>query len=60
MDGKYDPQTLTEIEKVKEWLNMDDPISIVTHQKVDADAAFSAALLKIRDRMRLAQSRCSN
>ena len=47
MDGKYDPQTLTEIEKVKEWLNMDDPISIVTHQKVDADAAFSAALLKV-------------
>ena len=47
MDGKYDPQTLSEIEKVKQWLNMDDPISIVTHQKVDADAAFSAALLKI-------------
>ena len=36
-----------EMNKVKDWLSKEDPISIVTHQKVDADAAFSAALLKV-------------
>jgi|TARA_B110000211_G_scaffold204034_1_gene237257 hypothetical protein len=29
------------------WLNRDDPMIIATHQQVDADAAFSAALLHI-------------
>lgn len=47
MEGKYRPKTLEEMNKVKNWLTKDDPISIVTHQRVDADAAFSAALLKI-------------
>jgi len=36
-----------EIEKVKNWLNLQDPITIATHQFVDADAAFSAALLRV-------------
>ena len=36
-----------EIEKVKNWLNLEDPITIATHQFVDADAAFSAALLRV-------------
>ena len=29
------------------WLNRDDPMIIATHQQVDADAAFSAALLHL-------------
>ena len=29
------------------WLNRDDPLIIATHQQVDADAAFSAALLRV-------------
>lgn len=29
------------------WLNRDDPMIIATHQQVDADAAFSAALLQV-------------
>ena len=29
------------------WLNRDDPVIIATHQQVDADAAFSAALLRV-------------
>ena len=29
------------------WLMRDDPMIIVTHQQVDADAAFSAALLQV-------------
>ena len=29
------------------WLNQDGPMIIATHQKVDADAAFSAALLRV-------------
>ena len=29
------------------WLNRDDPMIIATHQQVDADAAFSAALLRV-------------
>ena len=33
--------------KDKDWISTEDPIPIVTHQKVDADAAFSAALLKV-------------
>ena len=47
MANTYNEQTHLEFEKVKEWLTKDDPVSIVTHQRVDADAAFSAALLKI-------------
>lgn len=29
------------------WLDRDDPLIIATHQQVDADAAFSAALLRV-------------
>ena len=47
MTEKKEPQTQEEIGKVREWLSKEDPISIFTHQKVDADAAFSAALLKV-------------
>jgi len=47
MAEKYEAQTREEICKVKDWLSKEDPISIATHQKVDADAAFSAALLQI-------------
>ena len=47
MAGKNDSQTDDEKNTLKEWLNKEDPITIVTHQKVDADAAFSAALLKV-------------
>ena len=47
MAGKNDSQTQEEMNKLKDWLSKDDPITIVTHQKVDADAAFSAALLKV-------------
>ena len=47
MAEKYEAQTREEICKVRDWLSKEDPISIATHQKVDADAAFSAALLQI-------------
>ena len=47
MTGRGDPQTLEEMDKVKDWLSKEDPVTIVTHQKVDADAAFSAAILQI-------------
>lgn len=36
-----------EIIILQTWLNRDDPMIIVTHQQVDADAAFSAALLRV-------------
>lgn len=47
MADKYDSQTQEEMNKLKDWLGKDDPITIATHQKVDADAAFSAALLTV-------------
>lgn len=40
-------QPLTEQNTVKAWLNRSDPMLIATHQCVDADAAFSAALLHV-------------
>ena len=36
-----------EIEIVRNWLTHEDPISIATHMRVDADAAFSTALLHV-------------
>ena len=36
-----------EKDRVKNWLSITGPILIATHQDVDADAAFSAALLHI-------------
>jgi hypothetical protein len=47
MADRNGSQTQEEMNKMKDWLSKDDPITIVTHQKVDADAAFSAALLKV-------------
>ena len=32
---------------LQNWLSQDDSLVIATHQQVDADAAFSAALLKV-------------
>jgi hypothetical protein len=36
-----------EIQLVRNWLTHEDPISIATHMQVDADAAFSTALLHV-------------
>ncbi len=36
-----------EIELVRNWLTQEDPVTIATHMRVDADAAFSAALLHV-------------
>ena len=47
MADKNDSQAHDEKNTLKEWLNKEDPVTIVTHKKVDADAAFSAALLKV-------------
>ena len=47
MRRKGDPRIREEMNKVKDWLSKEDPVTIATHQKVDADAAFSAALLQI-------------
>ena len=35
-----------EFQIVKSWLELEDPLGIVTHIDVDADAVFSAALLQ--------------
>ena len=42
---KNDSSHKTEAEIVKAWLKKEDPLAIATHMVVDADAAFSAALL---------------
>lgn len=39
--------TKIEIERFHSWLTTEDPLSIATHIYVDADAAFSAALLSV-------------
>ena len=46
MTNKSDPNYSRELTKVRNWLALDDPLSIATHIDVDADAAFSMALLK--------------
>lgn len=46
MTNKSDPNYSRELSKVRNWLNLDDPVSIATHINLDADAAFSMALLK--------------
>ena len=46
MTNKSDPNYSRELSKVRNWLTLDDPVSIATHINVDADAAFSMALLK--------------
>ena len=35
-----------EFQIVRSWLELEDPLGIVTHIDVDADAVFSAALLQ--------------
>jgi len=47
MAKKTTPSTDKEIERFHAWLATEDPLSIATHMYVDADAAFSAALLSV-------------
>ncbi|MGB0476340.1 MAG: hypothetical protein ACPGJT_05930 [Candidatus Poseidoniaceae archaeon] len=47
MAKKTTSETDKEIERFHEWLATEDPLSIATHMYVDADAAFSAALLSL-------------
>ena len=47
MAKKTTSETDDEIERFHEWLATEDPLSIATHMHVDADAAFSAALLSV-------------
>ena len=47
MANKTTPATKNEIERFHSWLATEDPLSIATHMHVDADAAFSAALLSV-------------
>ena len=47
MAKKNTASTKNEIELFHSWLATEDPLSIATHMYVDADAAFSAALLSV-------------
>lgn len=47
MAKKNTASTKNEIERFHSWLATEDPLSIATHMYVDADAAFSAALLSV-------------
>ena len=47
MAKKNTAATENEIERFHSWLATEDPLSIATHVYVDADAAFSAALLSV-------------
>ena len=47
MAKKNTTATESEIERFHSWLATEDPLSIATHVYVDADAAFSAALLSV-------------
>ena len=47
MAKKTTTATKNEIERFHSWLATEDPLSIATHVYVDADAAFSAALLSV-------------
>ena len=47
MANKTTPATKNEIRRFQSWLATEDPLSIATHMNVDADAAFSAALLSV-------------
>lgn len=47
MAKKNTTSTKNEIERFHSWLSTEDPLSIATHMYVDADAAFSAALLSV-------------
>ena len=45
MAKKNPKKCCPETKLLKNWLEMNDPLAIATHQDVDADATFSAALL---------------
>ena len=47
MAKKNTAATEKEIQRFHDWLATEDPLSIATHMYVDADAAFSAALLSV-------------
>lgn len=47
MAKKNTTATENETERFHSWLATEDPLSIATHMYVDADAAFSAALLSV-------------
>lgn len=47
MSKNYSKEARIEIEKVMNWLSREEPVELVTHQFVDADAVFSTALLKV-------------
>ena len=47
MAKKTTAATEKEIERFHSWLASEDPLSIATHMYLDADAAFSAALLSV-------------
>ena len=47
MAKKITAATEKEIERFHSWLATEDPLSIATHMYLDADAAFSAALLSV-------------
>ena len=40
-------QGLCSLSRVRDWYNLEGDVSIFTHEMVDADAAFSAALMSI-------------
>jgi hypothetical protein len=44
---KNSQESRNESRRLRKWLSREDPVSIATHMRVDADAAFSAALLHI-------------
>ena len=46
-DKKDAQKNRNESRRLRRWLSREDPVSIATHQRVDADAAFSTALLHI-------------
>jgi len=40
-------EKMSESRRIIEWITQEDPVTIATHMRVDADAAFSTALLHI-------------
>lgn len=46
-DETNETRSTQETARIRDWLSTEDPVSIATHIRVDADAAFSAALLHI-------------
>ncbi len=46
-DETNETRSMQETARIRDWISTEDPVSIATHIRVDADAAFSAALLHI-------------